>query len=350
MTKIMRKLKALLLAVTSLGITATHAQAQMLRDVARQVDASVVVIKTVEKNLLPTPQPMFASAPGLGSGVLISNDGRILTAAHVVQAADKIEVEFIDGQVAAAKVIGSVPRADVALLKLDWVPYNAVPAKLGDSDKMQVGDDVFIIGVPYGIGHSLSAGHVSARRTPMTSFAGGIKVEVLQTDAAINTGNSGGPMFNMAGEIVGIVSHILSRSGGFEGLGFAVASNTAQKLLVATKGFWSGIDGLILSGEWVRIFNIPQAAGFLVQRIADNSPAQNIGLIGGNYKASISDTEMLVGGDIILDVGGIPVTADGSTALKMFDYLNSLRTGEIVTVKILRAGQVTELKGYVPAR
>ncbi|HKZ78954.1 MAG TPA: trypsin-like peptidase domain-containing protein, partial [Pyrinomonadaceae bacterium] len=87
-----------------------------------------------------------------------------------MQAADKIEVEFIDGQVAPAKVIASLPRADVAMLKLDWVPYNAVSARLGDSDKMQVGDDVFIIGAPYGIGHSVSVGHVSARRAAPISF------------------------------------------------------------------------------------------------------------------------------------------------------------------------------------
>ena len=145
-----------LIGLLVLVTASENASAQQLRDVVRRVDASVVVIKTVEKNLLPAPQPVFTSAPGLGSGVLISSDGRILTAAHVVQAADKIEVEFIDGQVAPAKVIASLPRADVAMLKLDWVPHNALPARLGNSDQMQVGDNVFIIGAPYGIGHSLS--------------------------------------------------------------------------------------------------------------------------------------------------------------------------------------------------
>jgi serine protease Do len=347
---IMKNLRTLFLVLAGLGIASTHARAQQLRDVVRGVDASVVVIKTVEKNLLPAPQPIFTSAPGLGSGVLISTDGRVLTAAHVVQAADKIEVEFIDGQVVPAKVISSMPRADVAMLKLDWVPINAVPAKFGDSDKMQVGDDVFIIGAPYGIGHSLSVGHLSARRAQKASLDGTMKFELFQTDAAINKGNSGGPMFNMSGEVVGIISYILSQSGGFEGLGFAITSNVAQKLLIARKGFWSGIDGVILSEEWVRIFNIPQRAGLLVQRIADNSPAANIGLIGGTYKASIAGGDLLVGGDIILAVGGIPITADGSTELKMIDYLNQLNTGDVVTVKVLRAGQVVELKAYVPAR
>ncbi|HEY0728548.1 MAG TPA: trypsin-like peptidase domain-containing protein, partial [Pyrinomonadaceae bacterium] len=192
----MRTIVSLLLLLLMLALAAYDAVAQQLRDVARTVDSSVVVIKTVEKNLLTMPQTMFVSSPGSGSGVLISSDGQVLTAAHVVQAADKIEVEFSDGQVVPAKVISSVPSADVAMLKLDWVPYNAKPARLGDSDKMQVGDDVFIIGAPYGMGHSLSAGHISARRAPKTSVAGTIALEMLQTDAAINKGNSGGPMFN----------------------------------------------------------------------------------------------------------------------------------------------------------
>lgn len=343
----MNKLYSFLIAIPLLFFIAVGSNAQHLRELVRQVDASVVVVKTVEKNLLPAPQPLFVSSPGFGSGVLIAADGKILTAAHVVQAADKIEVEFIDGQVAPAKVIASVPGADVAMLKLDWVPHNAKPAKLGDSDKAQVGDDVFIIGAPYGISHSLSVGHLSARRQSKASLGAAFALELLQTDAAINKGSSGGPMFNMNGEVIGVVSLILSQSGGFEGLGFAVAVNVAQRLLVAQKGFWSGIDGLLLSGEWARIFNIPQPAGFLVQRIADNSPASAIGLIGGNHKAIIGGNELLVGGDVILAVGGISITPDASAAPKIMDYLSKLKPGDEVTMRVLRGGEITQLKTNV---
>lgn len=346
----MKKLISLSLSILITALAASDGSAQQLRDVARQVDASVVVIKTVEKNLLVAPQSMFVSSPGSGSGVLISSDGQVMTAAHVVQAADKIEVEFIDGQVVPAKVTASVPGADLAMLKLDWVPYNAKPARLGDSDKMQVGDDVFVIGAPYAMGHSLSAGHVSARRVPKSSMASALSLELLQTDAAINKGSSGGPMFNLAGEVVGIVSMILSQSGGSEGMGFAITSNLAHRLLIAKKGFWTGIDGLLLSDEWVRIFNVPQSAGLLVQRVADNSPASAIGLIGGTYKAAIAGGELLVGGDIILGVGGIAVTPDGAGLIKVWDYVNGLKTGEVIAVKVLRAGQIVELKTSLPAR
>ena len=127
----MKKLVSLSLSILITALIASEASAQQLRDVARQVDASVVVIKTVEKNLLAAPQSVFVSSPGTGSGVLISSDGQVLTAAHVVQAADKIEVEFIDGQLVPAKVTASVPGADLAMLKLDWVPHNTKPAPLG---------------------------------------------------------------------------------------------------------------------------------------------------------------------------------------------------------------------------
>jgi len=341
---------SILLALITINaiFCASHTKAQSMRDVVRKVDASVVVVKTVEKNVLRAPQPIFVSSPGLGSGIFIG-DGKILTAAHVVQAADKIEVEFVDGQKAPAKVVASVPPADVALLKLDWVPYNAVPAKLGNSDNLQVGDEVFVIGAPYGISHSLSVGHVSARRGSNVSFGAAVKLELIQTDAAINRGNSGGPVFNMSGEVIGVVSHIFSQSGGFEGLGFAVSSNVAEKLVVNNKGFWTGIDGLLLQDEWVRIFNIPQRAGFLVQRIADNSPASRIGLIGGNQSANIAGSEFLVGGDVILSVSGIEVATDADCTAKMFDYFSKLRAGDTVTVKVLRGGQIIELKGTVPS-
>src|SRR5262249_16951327 len=157
---------------------------------------------------------------GLASGVLISGDGKVLTAAHVVQAVDQVFVEFIDGQLVTACVISSAPAADVALLQLDSVPPGVAPAQLGDSDKVEVGDEVFVVGAPYGLSYTLSVGHIGGRAAPKGSLASLSAGEFLQTDAPINSGNSGSPMFNRQGEVVGIVSNIMSRSGGFEGIGF----------------------------------------------------------------------------------------------------------------------------------
>ena len=154
--------------------------------------------------------------------MLISKDGKVLTAAHVVQTADTVSVEFPNGEIVKAKVVSSEPPADIALLQLERVPASAVVAKLGDSDQVGVADQIFVVGAPYGISHTLTVGHISARRTPGGEQSELGLAEFFQTDAAVNQGNFGGPMFNMNGEVIGIVSHILSQSGGFEGLGFAV--------------------------------------------------------------------------------------------------------------------------------
>src|SRR5229473_2496400 len=192
---------------------------------------------------------------------------------------------------------------------------------------------------PYGIGHSLSAGHVGGRRA-LAAMVGGVTLELLQTDAAINEGNSGGPMFNMNGQVVGIVSHILSRSGGFEGLGFAVTSNVAQKLLLGRATFWTGVDAVLLTEELARLFNVPQPAGLLVQRIAEGSPAADWGLRAGAVRITVAGQELLAGGDIILDLGGIAVSAEGASLDRIYGFLAGLKPGDRVAVRILRDGKV----------
>jgi S1-C subfamily serine protease len=247
-------------------------------------------------------------------------------------------------------VTASYPRADIAIVQLDFPPAGLVPAKLGDSDAVQVGDDVFVIGAPYGLSHSLTVGHVSGKHTSKEAIAGLSKVEVIQTDAAINQGNSGGPMFNMAGEVVGIVSHILSNSGGFQGVGFAVTSNVARKLLLNKKSFWTGIDGYLLTNDLARIFNIPQPAGLLVMRAADNSPASDLRLLAGTIPTNIGGADLVVGGDIILEVAGISVVEDWKTLDEIQTALGNLQTGEKYSLKVLRAGAVVELSAYVRAK
>jgi len=328
---------------------AAQAQAQQLRDMFSKTNPSVVVVRTVERRVAPQAQGLV-SLPGLGSGVVISTDGKILTAAHVVQAADQIEIEFEDGQKVRAQVTASYPRADIAILQLDFPRPGLVPAKLGDSESVQVGDDVFVIGAPYGLSHSLTVGHISGKHMSKESIAGISKVEVFQTDAAINQGNSGGPMFNMAGEVIGIVSQILTNSGGFQGVGFAVTSNVARRLLLNRNSFWTGIDGYLLTNELARIFNVPQSAGVLVMRAADNSPASDLKLIAGTIPTNIGGADLVVGGDIILEVAGIPIVDDWKTLDEMQTALGSLKTGEKYSLKVLRAGMVVELSAYVRAK
>jgi S1-C subfamily serine protease len=154
----------------------------------------------------------------------------ILTAAHVVQAADQVWVEFTTGDTIEARVRASDQASDVALLELSR-PAPTAPAVVGDSDQSKVGDEVFVVGAPLGQTHTLTVGHISARRANPFMFTSFEPVELFQTDAAINPGNSGGPMFTMGGELIGVVSHILSTTGGFQGLGYAVTSNQARATL-----------------------------------------------------------------------------------------------------------------------
>jgi S1-C subfamily serine protease len=342
-------MKTLLLLIAAATLFSGQAQAQQLREMFSKTNPSVVVIRTVERRVTPQAQGLM-SLPGLGSGVVISTDGKILTAAHVVQAADQVAVEFVDGKKERAHVVASYPRADVAIVQLDFPSPGLVPAKLGDSDAVQVGDDVFVIGAPYGLSHSLTVGHVSGKHLSQESIAGLSKVEVFQTDAAINQGNSGGPMFNMAGEVIGIVRQILTTSGGFQGVGFAVTSNVARKLLLNKKSFWTGIDGYLLTNELARIFNVPQSAGLLVMRAAENSPASDLRLIAGTIPTNIGGAELVVGGDIILEVAGIQIVEDWKTLDEMQTALGNLQTGEKFTLKVLRAGVVVELSAYVRAK
>jgi S1-C subfamily serine protease len=279
------------------------------------------------------------AATGLGSGVLISADGRMLTAAHVIQTADAVRVNFDGGENIPAKVLRSDPAADVALLQLEWVPTKVKPAKLGNSDEVRIGEEVFVIGAPHGLTRTLTVGYISARHDDARNPVGLSVAELFQTDAAINQGNSGGPMFNMRGEVVGVVSHIVSLSGGSDGLGFAVTANSAMENLSGAGAMWSGIDWIGLSGEFAEAFNLPQAAGILVQHVAEGSIGARLGLRGGSIEIMIDETPVLLGGDVILEVQGVLVSTDPGLRQRYRDALAGMKPGDRLTVEILRAGK-----------
>ena len=339
-----------LLAFSTLPITTN---AQQLRDAFRKVSHSVVIVRTKRVEVAPSADQPMAIIDGLGSGVLISNDGKVLTAAHVVQTADVAFVEFMDGQIITARVIGSDIRSDVALLQLQEVPKGVAPVTFGDSDKVEVGDEIFVIGAPYGIGQTLSVGHLSGRhRLPSNESA--TSVEFLQTDAAINTGNSGGPMFDVDGNIIGIVTSIMSHSGGSEGLAFATAANTAKQLLLERKPFWSGIDGLVVTGALAKALNLPQAAGVLVQRIGEGSIGSRLGINPGTLRVTILGTDILLGGDVILGVNNIGVIDPRSAQSlgsftgdenyeRIYNSVAALKPGDPLVVTVFREGKVLKL-------
>jgi serine protease Do len=323
------------------------ARAQSIADVGavfEKVNPTVVVVRAKGRDVTGGGLVGFTE---VGSGVLISADGKVMTAAHVTQGMDDITVEFIGGETVRARTVAEEPAADLELLQLERVPAGAKVATLGDSNTVRVGDPVLIVGAPYGLSHSMSAGWVSARWPPNSVYRAMPLAEFLQTNATINTGNSGGPMFNMKGEVIGIVSHNISKSGGSEGLGFVVSINTAKLLLLERPSFWSGLDGRLISGPIAQILNLPQSTGYLVKSVAKGSPADAVGLRGGAVLATIMGEQLVVGGDIILKVQGISI-GDAADHRRVRDILAAVPPGAEFVMTVLRLGQVIELKGRHP--
>lgn len=323
-------------------------EAQGLVEAFQRVNESVVLVRAKGRDLVSQGgSSVLVKFNEVGSGALVSADGKVLTAAHVVQIADEMSVQFLSGETVAARVISSEPRADLALLQLARVPAGVRPATLGDSARVQVGEQVFIVGAPYGIAHSLTVGYVSGRHKPNTIYAEIPLAEFIQTDAAINQGNSGGPMFNLAGEVIGVVSHIISKSGGFEGLGFVVSSNMARQLLLEQRPFWTGVTWFRVSGDLAEYLNLPQPFGLLVEEVAQGSPAESVGLRPSKSVAKLEGKDIPLGGDVVLGAMGIALV-DETSFDKVRDRWTHLRSGDEMTFTVLRAGRVIELKGRVP--
>jgi S1-C subfamily serine protease len=324
----------------------TSASAQSLADVFARVSGAVVVVYTETTDYQLRGQAVAVSVPGTGSGVLISTN-QVLTAAHVVQAADRVVIVFPNGDEHTASVVGSSETHDVALLRLDR-PVSVPPAVLGDSNAMAIGEEVFVVGAPLGESHTLTVGHLSARRQ-RAGLLGTSSVEFLQTDASINPGNSGGPMFNMNGEVVGIVSHILTETGGSVGLGYAVAANTAREVLLEQRAWWSGLSATPVAGPLAALLNLPPpGGGLMVQHIAKGSFAESLALQPAVVPITIAGQEFKVGGDVIVEVQGIPFGARLENAERIRAALTALPPNSIVRIKVLRGGEIVELAGTIP--
>ncbi|MGE7992423.1 DegQ family serine endoprotease [Pseudomonas sp. NPDC089554] len=245
-------------------------------------------------------------AQSLGSGFIISSDGYVLTNNHVVDDADEIIVRLSDRSELQAKLVGTDPRTDVALLKVDG--KNLPIVKLGDSQKLKVGEWVLAIGSPFGFDHSVTKGIVSAkgRTLPNDTY-----VPFIQTDVAINPGNSGGPLFNMKGEVVGINSQIFTRSGGFMGLSFAIpidvaldVSNQLKKDGKVSRG-WLGVVIQEVNKDLAESFGLDKPAGALVAQVLENGPAAKGGLQVGDVILSLNGQAIVMSADLPHLVGGL---------------------------------------------
>ena len=272
------------------------------------------------------PGEEYFNSRSLGSGFVVSADGYVVTNHHVVKDAEEIIVKLSDRRELEAKVIGSDPRSDIALLKIE---ANELPVvQLGSSSNLKVGQWVLAIGSPFGFDHSVTAGIVSAkgRSLPNENY-----VPFIQTDVAINPGNSGGPLFNLDGKVVGINSQIYSRTGGFMGLSFAIPIEVAMDVVdqLKTLGYvsrgWLGVYIQEVTRELAESFGMDKPMGALVAKIMDESPAK--------------DADVKVG-DVILSFNGQEVA--NSAALP--PMVGRVRVGEQVKLKIMRDGNLKTVK------
>jgi serine protease Do len=313
-----------------------------------KVNPAVVVIETKQtRQVISKSGIRETQSGGLGSGIIISPQGDVLTAAHVVHNADAIQVTLSDGKSYPADVVSSSVLADVALIRLqgelEKIPY--VPPS--DSDKIKIGEEVFVIGNPYGLKHTLTVGNLSGRRIQDDGEAL-VDTEFLQTDAAVNMGNSGGPLFTKKGKLIGIVSYISSQSGGNEGLGFAASTNMIKREIIDRPALWSGMEFIPLEGKMANAFNIGRPAGLLVQHVANNSAAQSLGIKAGYIPITIGQDEVLLGGDVIIEVGGQQLYLTRPGRQRVIDYLNSVASGDKLNVTVIRDGKIKVLSTPKP--
>lgn len=246
-----------------------------------------------------------------GSGFVYDTLGRIITNNHVVEDASDIEVTFIDGTIAPATLVGRDPYADTAVIRID-VPASLLrPVKLGNSSDLMVGEQVVAIGNPFGLVDSMTAGIVSALGRQLDTQSGFPIVDVIQTDAAINPGNSGGPLLNMRGEVVGMNTAIISESGQFSGISYAVPSDTIKRevpVLISEGSYehpYLGISGFDLTPSIDEAMGLDTSRrGALVAEVFANGPAEKAGLRGGTVNTIVDGTQIMIGGDIVIGVDG----------------------------------------------
>ncbi len=287
---------------------------------------------------------------GAGSGFLWDTDGHIVTNYHVIEDAHTIDVSFGPGMVFTAQVVGMDPPNDLAVIKVDEVPEGVHPLALGDSDALRVGQIAIAIGNPFGrFQRTMTMGIVSALDRTIRIKEGRVLRRVIQTDADINRGNSGGPLLDSSGRVIGVISAIYSPTGANAGVGLAIPVNKAKRVVpvLIEKGRfahpWLGIEhlGYEITPYLARALGLPVTRGLLIAQIYDNSPAMRAGIRPADKEIILGNTRYLIGGDILIAIDGVPL----KTWEDLDAYLQeNTEVGQIVTLDILRDGKQLQIQ------
>jgi S1-C subfamily serine protease len=316
---------------------------QITTDVFERVHPAVVNIAatTLTMNFWNQVVPQ----QGQGSGFIIDHEGYILTNNHVVEAAREITVTLVNNKKVEAVLVGRDASADLAVIKIPK-RYVTDIAELGNSDNMRVGQKAIAIGNPFGLSHTMTTGIISALNRQIQSEKGGVLFDLIQTDAAINPGNSGGPLLNSDGEVIGINTAIFSRSGGSQGIGFAIPVNQAKRVaaqLISSGRYarpWLGMAGLGLTGDLAEVLKLGVTQGVLTVEVIRGGPAQKSGLRGGNTDLIYGNMRFAVGGDVVVAVNGKAVQDMNALIQEVSRY----QVGDALDFKVWRENRFINLK------
>jgi len=311
------------------------------------IPAVVKIVIVAESDDIPEQQGlMIPQVQGVGSGILIDGDGHVLTNHHVIDGEGTLEIELSSGETIEAVLLGTAPESDLALLKVDPADVKDItPLTLGDSDTVKPGQMAIALGSPFNLQGSITVGVVSGLGRSLTSPTRRMILDVIQTDAAVNPGNSGGPLLNSRGEVIGINTAIDATS---FGIGFAVPINTAKALMPSlleggeVKSAWLGISGIALDAEMAEELGLPVETGVYVVEVQSDSPAERAGL---KASAPSGDMSLLPGGDVITAVDGLDVEGVDD----MIAYFNSKVPGNTVLLTIVRDGETLQLEATLEA-
>jgi S1-C subfamily serine protease len=305
----------------------------------------------------------------LGSGFVHDREGHIVTNYHVIAGTvdpENVDVTFSDGTTYRARVVGTDQYSDLAVLEIQdpSAREKMMPLPIGNSSQLHVGDQVVAIGNPFGLTGTMTSGIISglsrllpaqASQDPLGSVGSAFSIpDIIQTDAAVNPGNSGGPLLNMQGEVVGINTGIVSSTGAFAGVGFAVPSNAISKIvpvLIEEGSFehpWLGISGTDVTPDIANAIGLQEARGFLVINVVEGGPADMAGIEGGDILAQVGGgSEIVLGGDVILAVDNVAVRKIDD----LLGYLEaSTEVGRTVTLTIWRDGETRQITAVLGAR
>jgi S1-C subfamily serine protease len=312
-----------------------------VRDAPGVVYVTSTIVKRTESpfNLFGGGESQQQQGTATGSGIVIGENGTILTNWHVVENAVKVTVSFEEGKAVEATVVGKDPSNDLAVLRVPTDGLTLHPLTLGDSSKVEVGDPVLAIGNPFGLDRTLTTGVISALQRQITAPNGFTISNVLQTDAPINPGNSGGPLLDASGRVIGINSQIETGGSGdgSVGIGFAVPINTAKTELPAlekggtVRGAYLGLTSLTID-ESLAPLNLPVKSGALVQSIQKGTPAEKAGIHGGTIDSQVAGGQVAVGGDIIVGVEGKPI----ASAEALGSAISAKKPGNTISIELLR--------------